>query len=155
MHIHWTNVNIQVTFPSSVPSEKHFVSQKVSVSFSKWFPLLPAFLKLILQSHPLHLPTGRPRAVSLTQSLFFPLLVQKPNLLCYLRWITPAKIEPTESSSQGGGWQRWRLGDGQKHIWKHKISQGQSVSLGDFSMCLAFQRLKWKSREFTNYSETF
>lgn len=66
----------------SVPSEKHFLRQKVSGSFSKWFSLLPAFLKLTLQSHPLHLPTGRPKAVSLTQSLFFsPCAETKPALL--------------------------------------------------------------------------
>lgn len=87
------------------------------------------------KDHPPISPTpptkGQAKACLLNTESFF-LLVQKLNLLCYLRWITLAKIEPTESSSQGGGWQRWRLGDGQKCIWKHKISQGQSVSLGDF-----------------------
>lgn len=67
------DINIQITFPAMVPSENHLVRRKVSISCSKWFPLLPAFLKITLQSHQLHLPKDRPKPVSLTQSLFFSL----------------------------------------------------------------------------------
>lgn len=52
-------------------------------------------------------PTNRQAKACLLNTEPFYLLARKPNLPCYLRWITPAKIEPTESSSQGGGWQRW------------------------------------------------
>lgn len=126
------NKYILNTFKYSSSISTRFPFRK-SLFFSQWHlhgsppPITCGFLyglrnQSLPEDHPWTPPappTNRQAKACLLNTEPFFLLVRKPNLLCYLRWITPAKIEPTESSSQGGA---GRDGGGE-HILKHKISQ--------------------------------